>query len=1427
MHHFFKRLLVALALVGATTSSSFSADTIRLSGPNGELLDAPHYSEQIRRPVSASVADEPSRYYGPTKRSETLWSIASKFKPTGASVQQTIYAFYELNPGVFEDENIHKLIPGNRLRVPSSTQINQVDRQEALSVLAAHQQRLTSNKATVKPKIEPKPVAKVTPSVETPIAKTSAQPPLTSDANDNKAVDSKIIDSKVIDNKGVDKKAIAESVEKSLTNKLQQELTRSEDELISLEERNHQLRLMLSKVQQQVDTLQDEVSNEERIRSEVERQLLDEKRKQEEMQRLAPTAMDTWLSNPWIVGLLAIVPALFVGLLVMLVMRTRKSKTNDGAWSHDNNEHGDAASVAAMGAAGAAVMASDTAESMQDDDDLFSDELFGDFETDVDTDEAATKQEKEAENDIFADLNEGDLDFNLDDEDDPFASIGDDGELDIGFVDLDASNNGISVKDGEKALGLEEMERALNDVAVPESDLDDLDLNLSDEDETDPVSQQELDDLFAEINMQEPSLDEQFEIDEPVESDDGAINQAQMDELLSSGFDLDESEADALDDIFAEQESVSDTSLADTPESNAGIEVGNDDIDDLFAQFSQIDTPSDTPPQTQAQSEKSESSDEVALLDEMLGDDFELSNISDSDLMLEEIVDSESPDQVLQSKGENSDENNLDDDINLDENSTDLLDELMFEHAFDAPDKDDHESLALDPFESGQLLTDDEPEAHFKLEEESELTEEQDAFAELFSASDEELEAQEHATRDSETTQASAQDALSLGDSSELEEVDELEGVEEVDAPDELDDIDALLAQHGSQEPLAEVTSELNHEPVLSDADIQQPDLTEQDNVPSSDIAASDIDADSDFDIDSLLEQNSIQDKGAEKASDEHVTDADVADVDAGFQATLDDAIEAIATSAPSEALAREHANDTVPPTIDGEFDFSPQIEGGVDAPDDDFDAEREQAELNALVENEFGIPHDDDWNVDSTTPVEPNAVAHDAVEPEVTVKPDMTSPPQDSEAALSDEANDDEFLDSALSSEYSEAQALADSEDDYQFDSDEVVGEEQAFAVDDTDLPEYSEEDALADVLAMGALKDELSADTNHHSQQDADEEPELVNEALERQEASTASSPITEVPATEMPLTESGVADVNDDGDALNTGKLDETFSHDDIVFPEYTEEDALADSADSADVDSAEQHPQSEISALEEPAQAFSTQEEMVGETLDHSEIDALADAFSMVDTQALEQEGQLGELLSDGKQGFSNINPVDQTTADSAGLDLATMLEDDTSMDGGEDWNGFTLTDAQKNAIDQSIPDEEQAIWTQDAGSLKSAKNEDWSSQDPVENFEDSSAQFMTIDELMAQVNDEPQSEVDEEEALQLDVGLDEFPDVIGEVTDVDVDNDSEASGNLDLAKIYIEMNDFDGAKKLLQKVLDEGSESLKDEARGVLDKMSAY
>ncbi|NMU26960.1 hypothetical protein HKB21_15185, partial [Vibrio parahaemolyticus] len=71
-------------------------------------------------------------------------------------------------------------------------------------------------------------------------------------------------------------------------------------------------------------------------------------------------------------------------------------------------------------------------------------------------------------------------------------------------------------------------------------------------------------------------------------------------------------------------------------------------------------------------------------------------------------------------------------------------------------------------------------------------------------------------------------------------------------------------------------------------------------------------------------------------------------------------------------------------------------------------------------------------------------------------------------------------------------------------------------------------------------------------------------------------------------------------------------------------------------------------------------------------------------------------------------------------------------------------------------------------------------------------------------LMAQVDREGGEF--EEEDLKLGVGLNEFPDVIGEIGDIDVDNNAEAAGKLDLAKIYLEMNDSQGAIKLLEEAI---------------------
>ncbi|GAL24638.1 hypothetical protein JCM19239_7238 [Vibrio variabilis] len=55
MHHFLKPLLVTLALAGATTPFSISADTIRLTGPNGEVISLRNIHSRYAKPSRQSL----------------------------------------------------------------------------------------------------------------------------------------------------------------------------------------------------------------------------------------------------------------------------------------------------------------------------------------------------------------------------------------------------------------------------------------------------------------------------------------------------------------------------------------------------------------------------------------------------------------------------------------------------------------------------------------------------------------------------------------------------------------------------------------------------------------------------------------------------------------------------------------------------------------------------------------------------------------------------------------------------------------------------------------------------------------------------------------------------------------------------------------------------------------------------------------------------------------------------------------------------------------------------------------------------------------------------------------------------------------------------------------------------------------------------
>ncbi|PML36150.1 hypothetical protein FCV87_12720 [Vibrio breoganii] len=113
----------------------------------------------------------------------------------------------------------------------------------------------------------------------------------------------------------------------------------------------------------------------------------------------------------------------------------------------------------------------------------------------------------------------------------------------------------------------------------------------------------------------------------------------------------------------------------------------------------------------------------------------------------------------------------------------------------------------------------------------------------------------------------------------------------------------------------------------------------------------------------------------------------------------------------------------------------------------------------------------------------------------------------------------------------------------------------------------------------------------------------------------------------------------------------------------------------------------------------------------------------------------------------------------------------------------------------------------------------------SQQAPVEN-EPSVEQkphspYKTIDEVIAEGDAEPTTNPDEEE-LDLRVGLDEFPDVIGKVELKDVDLEGEVASQLDLATVYIQMNDLNHASKLLKGVLEKGTQEEQQRAQQLLE-----
>ncbi|MFV0450100.1 MAG: FimV/HubP family polar landmark protein [Vibrio sp.] len=1222
MRQLFKRLLLPIAVAAVTQTSFVSAESIRLVGPNGEVQSAPQYSSDIVR-NRTTTATEPSRVIGPTSETDTLWSIASRIRPsTQVSVQQTLLAIYRLNPQAFENQNIHKLIPGSTLRIPSLAQVSRVSTKEAVSVMAAHQARLTQQQT--------KPVTTVVTSPAKPVVEAKPQ---VAEADKNKSPEPQVA------SLPTEMPVIAPSN----SNDSPKEAVTAQSEIQALEEKNLRLRLMLAEVQSEVSGLKQELGDENRIRSEVEKLLAEERIKREETQRLAPSKLDELLANNWVVAALALIPGLFIALLVVVLLG-RRSGANQASTSATSENSFNANSAAD---AVAPIAVGDPSLEDLDDELLLNDDLFGSMdESDSLFGEEKKEESSQADDDdIFAGLDDSDLDFDLESEDgeDLFAAIDDSGDLDTDFGDLSSSTNGISVNGDEKALGLEDMERALDQASQNYDEDDSIGFDLSDDGE---MSQADIESLLA--------ADEDLE-----ELESSSLDQSMLDELFSAQ-DEEEDSSEPLD--FG--------SLIDDEKSNNRVEpetatfASDQEIDDLFASIEQ---------QADLESLEANAKDESALLDELLLEDDEPEVAANSTALLDELL--------------------ADDDFAKDDSEGNAADEMMLEldellGDSEIPDIDENSTALLDDF-VGELT-------------------EQPAGYEDFLADENAL--QQH---------KSAEEQESAEEDESLELFDELLNIEHGSDAEEHSDAEEQFDEFNSANFIDDLIT----------------------NVPQSD-------------------------------------------------PLLDDAFE----SAPSTSDEEFELDD---------FEFNPEIEGG----------ETSASEQEQVVANEFGVPQDDDWVFDDLEA----DVANLAVEETESEQPEQDIADEFDDLELPEYTEEDALADSQSEPEEEISEAQNEQGKQEEIDvaeavSDEVEPEqpEQEIAdeFDDLELPEYTEEDALAD--SQSEPEEEISAAQDEQDEQGKQEEidvAEVVSDEVE----------------PEQP--EQEIAD-----------------EFDDLELPEYTEEDALADSESEPETDLAEVESEVADAAFED------------SELPEYTEEDALADMFTQTDELADESDEQqledsslyqdvelattevnlsdvskqefdeqaLSDWLSDEEKQdtrYAFDKPIDAKSVDSAGMDIDAMLDM-----GGEDWNGFNLTPDQQATISDEVPEAEKDVWHPEIQVKEpEVAKENWEHQDDFAEFEPATHQFMTIDDLMAQVesNDGSTLNLDNEE-LKLDVGLNEFPDVIGHVSDIDVDSNSEAAGKLDLAKIYIEMNDDKGAIKLLEEAIVDGSDEIRQQAKHLID-----
>ncbi|WP_394293606.1 FimV/HubP family polar landmark protein [Aeromonas rivipollensis] len=339
--------LLALGLLGTAQADEAGREPffVELKGPDGAAppvvqpqaqpvapaQPAPRAQPMVRQAPSAAVGS-----YGPVRSTDTLWSLASKHRPSNrVTVYQTMVAIYDKNPKSFADGNINHILVGSRILLPSAAEAGRITDAEA-------RRRFNSDNASWKglsPKYlaekQPHPVA-TKPAASAPakaVAKAAPIPTAAPKVSAPQAATEVTAIAKAVEPAPAASAAAptaapaplpvsAATVVGKPSTEMALALEDANAQLGQVTEMNHRLKLRLQSLTEEVETLKAQLQDQTALQKEVA-----ELKAKPVPPVVAPEPKQNWvmelLASPLNLAMIILLPVLLVLALVTLWLRAR------------------------------------------------------------------------------------------------------------------------------------------------------------------------------------------------------------------------------------------------------------------------------------------------------------------------------------------------------------------------------------------------------------------------------------------------------------------------------------------------------------------------------------------------------------------------------------------------------------------------------------------------------------------------------------------------------------------------------------------------------------------------------------------------------------------------------------------------------------------------------------------------------------------------------------------------------------------------------------------------------------------------------------------------------------------------------------------------------------------------------------------------